>query len=389
MKILYDYQIFNFQKYGGVSRYYTELIDSFYQAQEEYDLGVLFTNNFFLKNKSYLYEKNTRNFPGWYKFAEKLNLPGKGKLTAAARAATGKGFSQDPNRDFSIELIRGREYDVFHPTYYDDYYLNDLPDDKPMVLSVLDMMHEVYPQFFALDDIVIRNKRKLMNRANHIIAISQATKDQMVSITGVNPDKVTVAYLNADHFDPTKENPNLKVPENYLLYFGGRTGYKNFPILAQVLNKMLKEFPDLYLLCGGGGEFTDSEKTYFQDLNIQDRVIYMGEKDSDFVTLFKKAKVFIYSSYMEGFGITIVEAMRAGTPIACTDNACFREIAGDAAEFFDPDSIDQITEVLSKMLKDEALRNRLVELGKTRALDFSAQKTRESTLAAYQKAMGN
>ena len=156
MKILYDYQAFLFQKYGGISRSFAELISHF-PPEVTYCLALKESDNIYVKE--YGFDKNVSRLS---KTVDNFLLPimfkGKGRIFDLCN----KIFPYYPsslniNRNYSIESIKKQDYDVFHPTFFDDYFLRYL-GGKPFVLTIHDMITELYPQYFNTNDFQVKNK---------------------------------------------------------------------------------------------------------------------------------------------------------------------------------------------------------------------------------------
>ena len=122
--------------------------------------------------------------------------------------------------------LRAGETDLFHPTYYNDYFLEEAVN-IPFVVTVYDMIHELFPEWFADDEVVLR-KARLVEAAERVIAISESTKADLVQITGIDEDKVDVVPLASSIKFVKTDKRSLEKPTKYLLYVGQRAGYKNF-----------------------------------------------------------------------------------------------------------------------------------------------------------------
>jgi glycosyltransferase involved in cell wall biosynthesis len=172
-----------------------------------------------------------------------------------------------------------------------------------------------------------------------------------------------------------------------LLYVGTRSGYKNFRAFVGAIAPLLKADADLVVLCVGGGAFNTSERKFFSELRIFDRLTQVEASDPELASLYHSARAFVFPSLYEGFGIPILEAFSCGCPCVLSRASCFPEIAGDAALYFDVDDEDSMTELIRKALYDESVRNELVTRGLQRHKMFSWQKTAKETLDVYRSAV--
>ena len=161
MKILYDHQIFTNQQYGGISRYFFELIKRFDNNENSCEVATIFSNNAYY-NKDFNSEiKN---------FLPNINIRGKGRVTRLF------------NQQFSASKIDKGNYDILHPTYYDDYFIDKIKS-KPFVVTFYDMIHEKLSNKFIdlkLDSKTFDFKKKLLEHSAKVIAISETTKNDII-----------------------------------------------------------------------------------------------------------------------------------------------------------------------------------------------------------------
>ena len=357
MKLLFDTQIFDWQINGGISRYFMELIT---RLDVDEDLEVIFN----CKHSYNTYIQNTK----WLKTSPKLtNVDFKGKLGLVKIA------NQLVNRQFSNRYLINAKQDLFHPTYYDPYFLKKI-GIKPFVLTVYDLTIENYFDGSALTKKVLAWKKELINKASHIIAISENTKNDIVSFYNVAPSKITTIYL-AGGFDAISRNDmttiSPPVKKNYLLFVGSRSKYKNFtgflPEVAPLLNKY-----DLDLVITGGGQLTQTEIALLKSLNVHDRTTTFNYiSDDRLIQLYKNAMVFIFPSLYEGFGIPVLEAMQCECPALLSNNSSLAEVGQTAAQYFDPLIKGDLKICLEKLILDETLRGQMKADGLLQAQKFS------------------
>lgn len=357
MKILYDHQRFSVQNTGGITRYFYELISHFNKMDDiEVDLSILFSNNEYIKEYS-------------NPFFQKYNFKGKRYLMYKINTLK------------SIIDLKIKEYNIFHPTYYDNYFLPFY--DKKFVITVYDMCHEFFinKDNYQNDETSI-NKKNLIYKANKIIAISENTKKDIINLyNDIDQNKIEVIHLANSLSDSNIKKVNI--PDKYLLYIGHRNTYKNFKNLAKAFSNILKNEKDIFLICVGGGNFSEEENTFLKELNILNNIISINVTDNQLVYLYKNALAFVFPSFYEGFGIPILEAFYSKCPVILSNSTCFPEIAQDCAEYFEPDNIDDIKYKIEKVINDKILRNKLIEKGLIRLKDFSWEKTAFNTKEIY------
>lgn len=385
MKVLYDYQIYQWLAYGGIARYFYEMMDYFHKTGEvDFDLALKYSPNFYLKGSTFAADKaldpqaiTINDFLGG------KNFRGKGRLfTLYTKLSNKKAVdTYTENRQASISAIETGNFDVFHPTNYDPYFLDHI-GSKPFVITFYDLIHEIYPELLMWDKSYLPRKQ-LADKATKIIAISETTKNDLVKIYDIDPEKVEVIYL-ASSLDTMQENKELKLPEKFLLHVGNREFYKNFYFFARVFAKLAQKDPELHLVCAGGGNFKPNEIEFFEALGIRDRVMFAGSDDGSIATSYKNALALVSPTYYEGFNIPIVEAFTAKCPVIAANSGPSPEVGGDAAEYFDPKDIISMQSTIEKVIYNDQHRKELMTKGSERAKNFSWEKTAQQTQRVYE-----
>ena len=332
MKILYDSQAFDMQKHGGVSRCFVELYK--HLPKDVFaKFSILETDNVYLNNigipsKGTLYD----NFLSKKDGRIKKSLY---KIYYNCKYGHYKNWDCMPQMNYyeSIRQIKMGNYDIFHPTFFSPYYLPFLPK-KPLVLTVHDMITELFPNYFPATNSQVVWKNILIPRADHIIAVSECTKRDLQTFFNVPDEKVTVIYHGTDNM-PYVPSGNKPVERRYLLYVGDRWLYKNFGNFAKAVVPVLDKHKDLSVVCTGS-PFSENEIQMLKKHGIYDRFIQIFVKsDKEFLDLYHNAIAFVYPSEYEGFGIPILEAYKADCPVMLNNASCFPEIAGNAAVYFE------------------------------------------------------
>lgn len=356
-KIFFDHQKFSTQKYGGISRYFANIINAISDLPElEYLLGVLYSNNHYLSNKSLL-PKKIQQLLSNPKYAYKFNTI------------------------YCNYLLNQNNFDIFHPTYYDTYFLDKLR--KPLVITIHDMTYEKLPEYFWAEDPLTLNKRLNIDRADQIIAISETTKKDLIAYSNVDTSKIQVIYHGIDLLEPllTKEVTNL--PESYLLFVGDRSGYKNFYLFLNAFKELSVKYPNLKVILTGGGRVGVSDLEYIHRLKLQKKVAHINVTDEELNYLYQNALAFVYPSLHEGFGLPILEAFKASCPVILSDTDCFREIGANAVAYFHPHQKDSLIDVLENVIINSELRKDLIDKGLFRLKDFPIDKSIRETIDVY------
>ena len=359
MRVLFDHQIFSYQRFGGASRYYHELINELHATPGvDVELAVARSPNEYLRTASYFHGTSTS--PG----------------------GTGTFLATYARNEVATRLAARRPHDVVHATFYDplaSHYRG------PLVITVLDMIPEHFPEFFDLTGMYgrlvtkrwIEGKRTLCERADAILSISENTKRDVVKFYGIDPDRITVTHL-ANRLTADEATPRVVgLPERYVLFVGTRNTYKNFGVFLQGVAKAA--FP---IVCIGGGAFDASEQAQIKALGLH--AIQRNVADHELPGCYAHASAFVFPSRYEGFGIPVLEAMACGAPTILANASCFPEIAEDAASYFAPDDPADLARVLERVVGDRRVADDLRTRGRVRAASFTWEATAARTLAVYQ-----
>jgi len=363
MKILYDHQMFSYQKFGGITKYFVELIKNI-SEENQCLLSLLFSENHYLKENRKLFKKSNL-------------LPSnefKGKATA-------KEYLAKLNKAYSNYRIASNKFDLFHPTFYDAYFLEVLK--KPYVVTVHDLIEFRYKDTFFKHSLNRPHMEKVIQNANRIIAISENTKEDLLNTFNLNPDAIDVIHHG---FNDTAKSKKTNHFGKYILFVGDRGSYKNFVGLVAAVSGLLKKDKGLKLVCVGKA-FIPEELELFKELNVDEQLFALNVDEATLNELYSHALVFVYPSLYEGFGMPILEAFSNNCPVCLSDASCFPEIAGEAAAYFDPTDKDSMTQCIEKVMSDKGIAEKLRRAGKTRLKDFSWKKTADMTLNTYQKAL--
>jgi glycosyltransferase involved in cell wall biosynthesis len=388
MKILYDYQIFHYQKYGGISRYFSKLLNTFLQHHMvDIQLLLNWSTNDEIDRLQPILGKVKKNLP----ISERFLLPGSGKLQRFYYYLFPSRNRELVQQQAVIQALKNKQTDIFHPTYFEDYYL-PYASDVPLVVTVFDMIYELLPEYYPTnrDETIRRKKKSVIMKAKKIIAISESSKNDLCRLYGINREKVVVVPLASSiTFEQSSSLSQTTgwIPEKYLLYVGTRTGYKNYRLFLSSIVDLFEKYQDLFLVCTGA-PFTKDELSLHSSTGMRNRVLYQeAHSDSTLSALYSNALALVFPSLYEGFGLPILEAMHCGCPVVVSNTSSCPEVAGNAALYVDPRSADSIHSSVSRILESSALRAELREKGREREKIFSWKNTAEQTFEVYKSVL--
>jgi glycosyltransferase involved in cell wall biosynthesis len=338
MRILYDGQIYADQTRGGISRYFTNLIDRL-------PIDIHPTLNCTYRQQKSYYPNHPnlqlQEFPNFrpYRIAHQL-------------------------RGQYFRCLNDRQhFNIFHPTYY--FLLTQESFDRvrhPLVITVCDMIHEIFADT-STNDGTIGAKQAAIEAADAILCISENTKNDLIKYFPAAESKAVVTYLASEFNSQRSEGIQTPLARPYFLYVGARTKeYKNFDTLLLAFAKVASTDSDLYL-CVVGAPFNNAER--------QKAALYRG------------SIAFVYPSLYEGFGIPPLEAMACGTVVVAANSSSIPEVVGDAGILFNPKSVGDLADIMSDLLHSPSQRDRLIAKGQERHQLFSWEKTAAQTVEVY------
>lgn len=350
MKIYYDSMIFSLQKAGGISIYFYEILKRMSKREYIY-LSLNKENNIFFKILDL--EKNT------------LKLNKKIPLFILR---------------YLNEKIQTREEAIFHSSYYRTSNSKNIKN----VTTVHDFTYEKYSKGLKKIIHYWQKKNAILN-SDGIICVSENTKKDLLHYIpkAINKNIKVIYNGVGEEFKPLKiENNNQNIEKN-ILFVGDRSNYKNFDIVIEILKKRL----DLNLTIVGGKEFSKDELEKMKTLeNRYKRIKGISSEELNYV--YNSSFALIYPSSYEGFGIPIIEAMRAGCPVISTKLSSIPEVAGDAALLVSEIDVEFFLRELKK-LDNKEFRDEIIKLGLKQSLKFSWQKMFEETNDFYKKVLEN
>jgi len=306
-----------------------------------------------------------------------------------------------PATPFSLaqQWLIPRALKSFSPALYHSlYYIMPYRPGTIALLTIYDLIPLLYPGSVSLRARFLFYPLFLMalSASSGLIVVSQAAFNDLKARFNIGPKKARVIPLAASpSFQPLtlqeKEAVRLKykLPEKFILYVGSHKPHKNLKSLLKAFARARACKDTSLVLAGPIGPDSRDLMALAQKLGIEGSVRWLGRvPDSDLPALYSASTAFVFPSLYEGFGLPVLEAMSCGAPVACSDIPALREVAGEAALYFDPRSLDSMAQAIDAILGDQELRENLKEKGFARASEFSWDKTACETITFYREVYG-
>lgn len=275
----------------------------------------------------------------------------------------------------------------FNPTHYSPLFLN-----CPQIISILDVSYKYFPELFKKKDLYKLSiwGKYSVKKAAHIVTISDSSKDDIMKEYRVNEAKISVIPVGIKEIDKshmTKKElaEKFNISNPYILYVGTLQPRKNLVRLIEAFSKIKENNTDLVIVGKKGWQYEEilqapemygvSEKVHFLE-NVT---------NEDLPGFYEHAVCFVLPSLYEGFGLPVLEAMKYGCPVVTSNISSLPEAGGDAAEYFNPEDVAEITKVLEKVISDKQLRERMIKKGQAHIQNFSWEKSAEKVLKVFEE----
>jgi len=274
------------------------------------------------------------------------------------------------------------------------------------VVTIHDLIFERFPEQFNKVDVSIYSKkfRYACLHADHIIAISEQTRNDIIQYYQVPEKKITVCYQSCNPTfgevnSETEKNRVKKLynlPERFFLYVGSIIERKNLLNICKAVFLLRNEISTPLVVIGEGGKYKQQVKDYISQNGLDKNIIFLSESPAaksskafqtaaDFPAIYQSAVAMIYPSFFEGFGIPVLEALWSKLPVITSNVSCLPEAGGDGALYVSPGSAGEIAEAMKKVHSDIHFANNLIEKGWQHAQKFTQQKCAESVMNVYKQ----
>ncbi|MEA3345889.1 MAG: glycosyltransferase family 1 protein [Chloroflexota bacterium] len=264
------------------------------------------------------------------------------------------------------------------------------------VITIHDLAFLLYPHFLTQDSARYYGQiNQAVKSTDHIIAVSESTKQDTIRLLGVPESKITVIYEAANPIYRPMDKDKAKAYvgstyglEEYLLFVSTIEPRKNLPTLLhafRILQDQYKIKAKLAIV-GRKGWLSEEISALVEKLQLKEGVRFLGRVPlEDLVRLYNGAQALVHPSFYEGFGLPPLEAMLCGTPVICSDVSALPEVVGDAALLVSPEEVSEWTVAMHQVLHDQELRAEMRAKGYKRAECFSVEKTARQTLEVYKR----
>jgi glycosyltransferase involved in cell wall biosynthesis len=278
-------------------------------------------------------------------------------------------------------------------------FVSPLASSVPAVITVHDLSFLRFPERFRpVNRLYLSTMTRLScRRARRVIAVSQATADEIVHLLGIPQGRIDVIPHGVEHdrFHPLPPNQveafrrDKGLPARFILYLGTLEPRKNLVTLieAYARTKAVREGIPL-VVAGGKGWYYQEIFQRAEELGLTDRVRFPGFVSDDELSMwYNAATVFVYPSWYEGFGLPLLEAMACGTPVIGSDASSIPEVMGDIGPLVAPEDVSGLADSLDRLIDDEDLRADMSKRGQARASAYTWQTTAVATVASYRRAL--
>lgn len=370
MRIAIDARMYGNEECTGIGTYIKNLTDNLFQIDSENEYVLFLAEPVFSK----FVEPNGRVrkvkvTPRWYTYQEQFLLP--------------------------LQFMKER-FDLIHYPHFNSPIL--FP--KKSICTIHDLTPLSFPGH-KMKSTVRRLGyqavfRSTILKSEKIIAISEATKQEIIKHFNVNPDKIIVTHEGVDERFKIIENCDIMnkeknkfgIDQPFIFYVGVWRDHKNITGLVEAFDLLKKKYNLAHQLVLGGREDLHDTKVR-EKINastFKNDIITTGYlSDEELPILYNSASVFVLPSFIEGFGLIAIEAQKCGCPVASSNSPALKEVLANSALFFNPHNVNEMAEIIQKILSDENSRQRLIKAGLENVSRFSWKKCAEQTLSVYQK----
>ena len=301
-----------------------------------------------------------------------------------------------------LSAIESEGLDVFHGM---DHGLPNIRQAKTVV-TIHDLFFESHPELYTPADVQYyrRVAPEACRKAGQVISISDFTRKVLVLRYNVEEEKVKICYqtCNSLFFETVTGHRKqelrhqFNLPDQFWLYVGSVTERKNLLNICKAMQLIKDRSTIPLMVIGEGDEYLGTVRSFIHQNQLYDRIRFLSYTDAgknsvsfqqakDVPAFYQMALALLYPSYLEGFGIPLIEAFASNVPVLTSGTSSLPEIGGDAAMYVDPSNENEIATALLQMEKDEDLRSSMIKRGKKILQHFTEEKTAASVMNVYQQ----
>lgn len=288
--------------------------------------------------------------------------------------------------------LKKEKLDLFHGLS------NELPSDiqksaTKSIVTIHDLIFLRFPHFFSAIDnqIYLQKFKHACKTADHVVAVSEQTKHDIVNFFQISPNKISVSYqgcgqqfwqiVSEEKKQEVQKRYNL--PKKFILNVGTIEPRKN---MYNLIYSLLYAKHDATIVSIGRGvsSYMRELEQLIDKKGLQKRVLFLHNvTNEDLPAVYQQAEIFVYPSYFEGFGIPILEAMVSDIPVITSSGSCFPETGGDAARYINPNNPEEIAIHCDEIMSDTELQKKMVKRGRIHAEKFSDEAVVKSIMQVY------
>lgn len=366
MKIGIDARLYGAQKNRGIGRYIEKLLShlQIMDKTNQYYIFLLPENFDLLEIKSTNFHKIKVNIP-WYSWQEQLWWP---------FVLYSYNFDLVHFTHFNVPMIYGRKYIITLHDLIMTHYTDDRSTTKNKYIYKLKIQLARFMVNFTA------------RKAQGIICPSQYTRSDVIKHLGIKKENCRVIYEAVETQNRelvVEKADNQKIPGKFFLYVGAAYPHKNLERLINGFLQFTRSANYYLVLVGRIDYFYSRLKEMYKD---QDRIIFTGQvSDQELAILYSQATAFVFPSLVEGFGLPPLEAMHYNCPVVSSNSSCLPEILGEAALYFNPIKVEEITASLVKIVTDKNLAEKLKINGRKLIQNYSWPKMASETIQVYEQ----
>lgn len=293
-------------------------------------------------------------------------------------------FKKQKNNEVRIIKKFNDSYDLIHILVPNRFFFGK-PKGK-LIVTIHDLIPLVNHRFSTIKRFILFRffLKHLLKKADRIIAVSESAKKDIVDFFGISPGKIDVVYLGIG-----EKIKRCVLPRKQILFIGTLEKRKNVINLIKAFHILKqKGLKEKLVIAGKKWDAFSEIANYIKDNSLQEDITILDSVADDKLSeLYSSAKLFVFPSFYEGFGLPVLEAMSCGAPVIAANNSSLSEFAGDAGILINAIDINELANAMDKVLKDKKLQNKMRKKGFIVAKKFTWRKTAEETMKTYKKAM--